>query len=213
MTNLLRCRFSLNHFLLTAMLALIVLLMLSALPQHASPQKPPSEIVLELDPAQSKVNWTLGASLHTVRGTFGMKKGTVRLDPASGIISGELVVDATTGNSGDDSRDKKMHKDVLDSGRYTEIVFHPDRAVGTVAPQGKFGVQVHGLMELHGSAHEITVPIEAEFAGNQWTCNAKFSVPFIDWGLKNPSNFFLKVEHTVQIELELKGHLQSPVAP
>jgi hypothetical protein len=38
-------------------------------------------------------------------------------------------------------------------------------------------------------------------------------VPFIDWGLKNPSNFFLKVEHTVQIELELKGHLQSPVAP
>jgi polyisoprenoid-binding protein YceI len=211
MTNLLLRR--LTRFHSTAMLASIGLLTLSALPQHASPQKPPSKIVLELDPTQCKLNWTLGASLHTVRGTFGLKKGTLRLDPVSGIISGEFVVDAMSGNSGDDSRDKKMHKDVLESGRYTEIVFHPDRVVGAVAPQGKFGVQVHGLMELHGSAHEITVPVEAEFAGNQWTCTTKFSVPFIDWGLKNPSNFFLKVEHTVQIELELKGHLQSPVAP
>jgi polyisoprenoid-binding protein YceI len=211
MTNLLRRR--LTRFLSSAMLAIIALLVLSALPQHASPQNPPGQIVLELDPAQSRVHWTLGASLHTVRGTFGLKKGTLRLDPASGIISGEIVVDATTGNSGDDSRDKKMHKDVLESGRYAEIVFHPDRVAGPVAPQGKFGVQVHGLMELHGNAHEITVPIVAEFSGNQWTCSAKFSVPFIDWGLKNPSNFFLKVEHAVAIELELKGHLQSPVAP
>jgi hypothetical protein len=38
-------------------------------------------------------------------------------------------------------------------------------------------------------------------------------VPFIDWGLKNPSNFFLKVEHAVAIELELKGHLQTLVTP
>jgi hypothetical protein len=45
------------------------------------------------------------------------------------------------------------------------------------------------------------------------TGSAKFHVPFIDWGLKNPGNFFLKVNHSVEIELELKGALQNPTAP
>jgi hypothetical protein len=33
-------------------------------------------------------------------------------------------------------------------------------------------------------------------------------VPFVDWGLKNPSGIFLKVNHAVEIELELKGKLK-----
>jgi hypothetical protein len=57
------------------------------------------------------------------------------------------------------------------------------------------------------------VPVEAEFAGDHWTGSAKFNVPFIDWGLKNPSSFFLKVNHSVEIELEMKGNLQNPAAP
>jgi hypothetical protein len=59
----------------------------------------------------------------------------------------------------------------------------------------------------------LTVPVQAELAGDHWTGSAKFNVPFIDWGLKNPGNFFLKVNHTVEIDLELKGSLQSPAAP
>jgi hypothetical protein len=42
------------------------------------------------------------------------------------------------------------------------------------------------------------------------TLGAKFSIPFIEWGLKNPSNWLLKVEHAVTVELELKGTLQNP---
>jgi hypothetical protein len=72
---------------------------------------------------------------------------------------------------------------------------------------------VQGGLLLHGSEHEITVPIQGELAGDHWTGTAKFRVPFIDWGLKNPSNFFLKVNHAVEIELELKGSLQNPAAP
>ena len=74
-------------------------------------------------------------------------------------------------------------------------------------------MQVHGILVLHGSEHELTVPVQAELAADHWTGNGKFSVPFIDWGLKNPSNFFNKVDHAVEIELELQGSLQSPVTP
>ncbi|SRR6266849_10349484 len=198
------------YYLLAAPVTLMVL---SALPQHAAPQLPATEIVVELDPTQSKVHWTLDTTLHTVHGTFALKKGTVHLDPVSGKASGEIVLDATSGNSGNDSRDKKMHKEVLESGRYSEVIFRPDRVEGKIMPQGLFVVRVHGLFALHGSEHELTVPVQAELAGNHWTGSAKFNVPFIDWGLKNPSSFFLKVNHAVEIELELKGSVQNPAAP
>ena len=194
------------YFLIAAPLTMVVL---SALPQHAAPQSPASEIVLGLDPAQSKVHWTLGSTVHTVHGSFAFKKGTVQLDTSTGKASGEIVVDAASGNSGNDGRDKKMHKEVLESGRYAEVIFRPDRVEGKITPQGIFTVQVHGLFVLHGSEHELTVPVQAEFAGDHWTGSAKFNVPFIDWGLKNPSNFFLKVNHAVEIDLELKGSLQN----
>ena len=79
-------------------------------------------------------------------------RGSLQVDPATGKASGEIVVDATSGKSDNDGRDKKMHKDVLES--------------------------------------------------------AKFGVPFIEWGLKNPSTWLLKVEHSVSVELELKGAME-----
>jgi polyisoprenoid-binding protein YceI len=191
----------------------VTLVVLSALPQHAAPRPPANEIVLGIDPVQSKVHWTLDSTVHTVHGTFAFKRGTLQLDTSTGKASGEIVVDAASGNSGNDGRDKKMHKEVLESGKYAEVIFRPDRVEGKIAPQGTFTVQVHGLFVLHGQEHELTVPVQAELAGDHWSGSAKFSVPFIDWGLKNPGTFFLKVNHAVQIDLELKGSLQNAAQP
>ena len=191
-----------------AMLLLASLLVLSALPQHAAPQASSSELVLEIDPAQSKVRWTLNTTFHTVHGTFSIKRGTMRVDPATGKAGGEITVDAASGNSGNDGRDRKMHNEVLESSRFTDIVFRPDRVEGTIVRQGISTVQVHGIFLLHGREHEMTVPAQAELSADHWTASSKFNVPFVDWGLKNPSSFFLKVNHAVEIELELKGSLK-----
>jgi len=191
----------------------VAVVALSALPQHAAPQPPPNEIVLGIDPAQSKVHWTLESTVHAVHGSFAFKKGNLQLETSTGKASGEIIVDAASGSSGNDGRDRKMHKDVLESGKYTEVIFRPARVEGKIASQGVFTVQVHGLFVLHGSGHELTVPVQVELAGDRWRGTAKFNVPFIDWGLKNPGNFFLRVNHSVEIELELKGSLQNPAAP
>jgi polyisoprenoid-binding protein YceI len=198
------------YFLVAAPVTLVVL---SALPQHATPPPPSSEIILGIDPAKSKIHWTLESTVHTVHGSFTFKKGYVKLNTATGKASGEIVVDATSGNSGNDGRDTKMHREVLESGRYSDIIFRPDRVEGDISQRGAFTVQVHGVFVCHGSEHEMTVPVQVELAGDHWTGTAKFHVPFIDWGLKNPGNFFLKVNHAVEIELELKGSLQNPAAP
>ena len=191
---------------------LVALLVLIALPQHAAPQPPASSLVFTVDPAQTSVDWTLGSSLHTVHGTFALKRGSLRVDPATGKASGEIVVDATSGKSGNDGRDKKMHKEVLESGRFGEIIFRPDSVSGKLETQGETTVQIHGIFVLHGSEHELTVPVQANLSGDHWTGRAKFSAPFIEWGLKNPGNWLLKVEHSVNIDLELKGAIQAQAA-
>jgi polyisoprenoid-binding protein YceI len=201
---------SLFHF---SAAALAVTLVLSALPQHAAPQSPAGALVFALDPSQSKVHWTLGTTLHTVHGTFALKKGALQLDPSTGKVSGQIVADATSGKSDNDSRDKKMHKDVLESARFTDIVFRPHHIEGKVAPQGESTVQLHGVFLLHGAEHEFTVPVHANLAADHWSATANFSIPFIDWGLKNPSTWFSKVDHAVTVELDLKGTLQNSASP
>jgi len=173
----------------------------------------PQDVTVSLDPAQSKINWTLGSTLHTVHGTFALKRGTLKFDPASGSASGEFVADAASGQSGNDSRDKKMHGEILESGRYTEVTFRPDRVEGKVLAQGACSVQLHGMFLLHGSEHELTVPVQAELNGTHWKGAAKFSVPYIQWGLKSPNTFLLKADPAVQIELELSGTVQGVVTP
>jgi polyisoprenoid-binding protein YceI len=143
-----------------------------------------------------------------VHGTFAVKRCTLRLDPATGKAAGEIVVDAASGESGSDSRDKKMRKEVLESARFTDIIFRPDRVEGGVAPQGASNAQLHGVCVLHGSEHEITVPVRAELNAEKWKGTATFSVPYNDWGLKNPGNFLLKVDHTVAIEVDMAGSMQ-----
>jgi hypothetical protein len=185
------------------------LLVLSALPQHAAPQSASDTLVFDVDSNQSKVHWTLNSTLHTVHGTFALKQGAVSVNPGTGQASGEIVADAASGESGNDSRDKEMHKEVLESDRYKEIVFRPDRVEGKLNPLGISNLRMHGIFLLHGSEHELTVPVAAELASDRWKGSAKFSVPYVQWGLKNPSNFLLRVKPAVTIELEMTGKLQT----
>jgi polyisoprenoid-binding protein YceI len=169
-------------------------------------------IVLSVDPAQSEIHFTLDTTLHTVHGTFKVKSGEIRVEPASGKASGEIIADATTAESGNDSRDKKMHNDVLESPKYPDIVFHPDRVEGQVARSGASNIQLHGIFTLHGADHEMTVPVQANLDGGHWKGSSKFAIPFLQWGLKNPSNFLLKVKPDVNLDLELAGSLRNPAS-
>ncbi len=81
---------------------LVALPVLIALPQHAAPQAGIGPLVFAVDPAQSTVHWTLGSSLHTVHGTFALKRGSLQVHPVPGKASGEIVVDAASCLRADD---------------------------------------------------------------------------------------------------------------
>ncbi len=167
-------------------------------------------VAFQLDPQRTTVTFTLGDALHTVRGNFRLKQGSLSLDPASGKLTGEIVVDAKSGESGSGMRDRKMHREVLESERYPEIAFHPDRVEGTVLLLGKSSVEVRGTFKIHGSDHELTVPAEVEMFPDHWTATLHFAVPYAKWGMKNPSNLFLKVGESVDIDLTTAGTVTRP---
>lgn len=163
------------------------------------------ELVLQCDPAQTRADFTLGDALHTVKGSFALKQGGIRFDPSSGKIGGEIVFDATSGHSGNQGRDRKMHKDVLESARFPEIGFRPDRVDGAVVANGTSSVQVHGMFRIHGVEHEITVPAEVILSADHWMVTTHFAVPYAKWGMKNPSVLFLRVGDSVDVAFHAAG--------
>lgn len=161
----------------------------------------------QLDPANTSVTFTLGDVLHTVHGTFKLEHGDLQLDPG-GKIAGEIVVDARSGDSGSAMRDRKMNKEVLESEKYPEISFRPDRVEGNIANGGKSSVKVHGIFNIHGVDREITVPAQVETDSDHWTATVHFTVPYQKWGMKNPSTLFLRVSDSVEIDLTASGSVR-----
>jgi polyisoprenoid-binding protein YceI len=184
----------------------VVLLFSQWLAAQAAPQS--RELQLELDPAKTRADILLSGNFHTVEGSFAFKRGAIHYDPATGKASGEVVFDATSGKTGSEGRDKKMHKDVIESARYPEIVFRPDHADGTLAPTGDSTLQVHGMFAIHGAEHEVTFPVQVSIQGNTWTAKATFQVPYMKWGMKSPNMLFMRVADVVDVQFHSAGNVR-----
>jgi polyisoprenoid-binding protein YceI len=167
-----------------------------------------AEQVIELDPARTSVSFTLGDVLHTVHGSFKLKRGSLKFDSATGKASGEILVDVTSGESGNGSRDKKMHKEILESVRYPEATFVPDHVSGDLAPSGESQLDVHGAFSIHGASHEMTLHFRASVKSGEASATTTFEIPYVQWGMKNPSNFLLKVNDKVQMTIQATGQLR-----
>ena len=72
--------------------------------------------------------------MHTTHGTFKLKSGELFFNPETGIAQGEILVDATTGESGNADRDQRMQNEVLESNRYPAIFYHPPKSRATSSP-------------------------------------------------------------------------------
>lgn len=163
------------------------------------------QISINFDPAKTEINWTLAGNVHTVHGTFRLKEGRITFDPANGAVSGDLLVDAASGESGNSSRDKRMRNDVLESQRFPEIRLTPKNVEGSVRLRGHSVVRVSGIFLIHGTTHEVTIPIDVSFAGVNVSGSGKFSIPYVEWGMKDPSNFLFKVDKAVDVEIVAGG--------
>jgi polyisoprenoid-binding protein YceI len=165
------------------------------------------DLTLQLDPANTRIELTLVATLHTVHGTFALKSGTIHFNPSTGSASGLVVVDATSGDTENKGRDHKMHQEILESQRYPEITFTPTKLSGKVDLQGESNVQLEGMFKLHGTDHPMALTLPVQVKGNTLSARTHVVIPYIAWGLKNPNTFLLHVSDKVEIEITAVGRV------
>jgi len=159
------------------------------------------------NPDASEVKMTLKTTREVVNGTFHIKSGSLEFDRSAAKMSGSVVVLAGSGKTGNGSRDKKMNKDILEVEQHATVSFEPKSYAGAIAPSGDSTIQVTGIFTLLGTPHEITIPILVHLEGTTATAKAHFVVPYIQWGLKDPSFLFWKADKDVAIDLFLTGRL------
>lgn len=159
------------------------------------------QINITFDPAATTIQWTLGDILHSVHGTFKMERGVISYNPFSGEASGLIEIDATSGQSGSPARDRRMHKNVLNSTQYRVITFRPNHVEGTFdqAIHGDFIVD--GIFNLHGQDHPMKMKVSIQPKGNRLAIESHFAVPYVEWGLKDPSTLILRVNKEISIDV------------
>jgi hypothetical protein len=179
-------------------LAFAVILAPVALAQHQT---------FEVSPDTSEVKMQLNTTHEVVIGTFHVQSGSIGFDRGATKISGTVVVAAGSGKTGNDSRDKKMNKDILKVDQYTTVSFAPKTYQGTIPASGDSTIQVSGVFTLLGTPHDMTIPMQIHIDGSKATAKTNFMVPYVQWGLKNPSFLIWKAENDVAIDLNLVGQI------
>jgi polyisoprenoid-binding protein YceI len=183
-----------------AVLAFAVVLAPAALAQHQT---------FVVNPDASEVKMTLNTTRELVSGTFHIQPGSIEFDRSNPKMSGLVVVLAGSGKTGNGIRDKRMNKDILEVDQFTTVSFAPKTYTGTIAPSGDSTIQVSGVFTLLGNPHDLTIPMQIHIDGSKATARTQFVVPYIQWGLKNPSFLFWKAENNVAIDLNLVGQVSN----
>lgn len=183
---------------LSAVIVLAGLLAPAAFAQHQT---------FIVNPDASQVKMTLKTTHEIVNGDFHVQSGTVEFDRGTPQMSGSIVVTAASGKTGNDSRDRRMDKDILKVDRYTTVSFEPKSYTGVIAASGDSSIQVTGIFTLLGTPHQITIPMQVHLGGSSASVRAHFVVPYVQWGVKNPSFLIWKAENDVAIDLNLTGSI------
>ncbi len=166
----------------------------------------PEKFHLHLDPATTEVHYTLKDTLHTVKGTFHLTAGDIVFS-SGGDAHGEFSVDTGSGSSGNDTRDGRMKRELLEVTSFPVATFTPQKVSGFNPTASSQKISVTGTMTLHGGSHPMTLEFTVTQEGALTTATTQFAIPYVEWGIKNPSIPFIKVEKEVTMDIVAKGTL------
>lgn len=185
-----------------------LLLALATLASSSVPALRAEPRTLVLDPAATKVDFTLPATAHDVEGALALRSGRIFFDTQTGQASGDITVDLKSAQTGNKSRDKTMHEEVLETPAHPLAVFRAEKLRGAVAPSGPSQVTLDGTLSFHGADHKMSLPAKLAVENGRVRADVRFGIPFVDWGLKDPSIVFLRVQKVVQVHVSAEGRLE-----
>jgi len=187
-----------------ALASLLVLARVSGAAWAAAPGK--RQAIIELDPANTQINFTLKGFPHTTTGSFRLKHAEIRIDAETGAADGSIIIDAA-GTTGISMRDAEMRGSILETQRYPEITFTPHQAAGHPLEHGDFSASISGVLLLHGDRHDLTLNLAIHRNDDDFSAVGRLTIPYVQWGMKNPSVLFLTVSDDVAVDVSTVGHV------
>jgi len=80
--------------------------------------------------------------------------------------------------------EKAMRRDVLETGRYTEIVYDSTQVVAEPAGDGQYRLTLQGTLSLHGVTRSQTIPARMTRMGDMLRTNGEFTLRQTDYNIR-----------------------------
>ncbi len=167
------------------------------------------ERVLTLEPEKTSVTFTVRATGHDVEGVLALDSGQIRFDPDTGAVSGQVTLDLKRAQTGNRLRDREMRQSVFETERFPLVVFRPSRMQGALQPSAVSEIVLVGIVLMHGSEHAFSLPVKVRQDGERVTAEAVFDIPYVAWGLRNPSLLFFRVAPAAAVTVKTEASLRS----
>jgi polyisoprenoid-binding protein YceI len=133
---------------------------------------------------------------------------------ATGHVS--LVIDATTYNTGNDSRDRHVIHSALQTFNYSAISFESTRIedVKVEAPGALGTATVVGKLTLHGVTREMNVPVNLSMSPDGiFDATGEITFDYTDFGISPPSLLFIPAGKEVTVEFQIRAERPSNPTP
>ena len=131
----------------------------------------------------------------TATGSFQLIKGAIDGDPDNPATTGhvKLVINATTYESGSDTRDRAVLSSALETGKYQVIVFDSTSLedVQIEVPEISGSATIVGNLTLHGTTRVMRVPVRVSMTTDgEFSAGGEFAFKYTDFGVKVPRLLF-----------------------
>jgi polyisoprenoid-binding protein YceI len=166
------------------------------------------QMTFVLDSERSEVRILLGATLHTVPGSAPIGPATLTWDTESGEASGQVVIQSAELDTRIDARNAKMHEIVLKTLEHPEIIFEATGFELRQPGDDEMRFVLRGALTLVGTTQQIEFETHARRRGDDsWKARADLNVPYVEWGLEDPSMPLFGVDKHVAVEVKAIGTL------
>ena len=160
-----------------------------------------------LDAQNTTVTFSFAALAHTVHGVVPIVPSKIKIDNRQQRVHGLVYIDTTKISTHNKDRDKKMHREVLESARFPDIYFKPILYRGDLQ-LGKAGqIELVGELYIHGDSHTIEVPCSVDWQEGQLHLSANYTLPYVAWGMKDPSKFIFRVGKEAYLKMKIDAPL------
>ena len=103
---------------------------------------------------------------------------------------------------------------MLETTTYPEAIYHPEKVSGSLKPASlKSGstqqLTVNGTFTIHGKDHPLQLIVSVQMTDpTHLTATTHFVVPYVAWGMKDPSTLVLRVGKKVDVDVKAQGSVE-----